>query len=205
MRLILLGAPGSGKGTQAQKIEKNFGAVHISTGEIIRENINNKTDIGIKVEKIINQGKLVPDDVIIELVKDILNKPNIKNNFVLDGFPRTIKQAEALDKIIQIDKVIYIDTNIDMTKDRMLKRRVCPLCGKTYADTLVCPNCNVALSVRSDDNEQTINSRFEVYKSQTSPLIDFYKQKKLLFKVDGNQNIEQVFEQIKCILNEGNI
>ena len=205
MRLILLGAPGSGKGTQAQKIEKNFGAVHISTGEIIRENINNKTDIGIKVEKIINQGKLVPDDIIIELVKDILNKPNIKNNFVLDGFPRTIKQAEALDKIIQIDKVIYIDTNIDVTKDRMLKRRVCPLCGKTYPDTLVCPNCNVTLIMRSDDNEETINSRFKVYEEQTKPLVNYYKQKNLLYKVDGSKTIEQVYKQIEFILNEGKV
>lgn len=205
MRLVLLGAPGSGKGTQAENIKNIFGSAHISTGEIIRDNIKNKTKIGKKVEKIISQGKLVPDQLVIRLVKEILIRTDIKDNFVLDGFPRTIRQAEALDKIIQIDKVIFIDTDDDTTKQRILKRKVCPACGKTYSKSTVCPNCNVKLVSRTDDNEQTINSRFEVFENQTKPLIKYYEQKNILYKVNGNKTVEQVFEQIKCILNEGNI
>ncbi len=205
MRLILLGAPGSGKGTQAQKIQDNFNLVHISTGEIIRENLKNKTQTGLLAESIINKGDLLPDELVVEMVKDILSKQEVKDNFVLDGFPRTIKQAEALDKITQIDKVIFIDVNFDYTKDRILKRRTCPLCKKTYSDTLVCPNCNVTLIMRSDDNEETINSRFKVYEEQTKPLVNYYKQKNLLYKVDGSKTIEQVYKQIEFILNEGKV
>ena len=205
MRLILLGAPGSGKGTQAQKIQSEFGVCHISTGELIRQNIKDKTKVGVMAESIINKGDLVPDDIVIEMVKNILSDENIKNNFVLDGFPRTVAQAEALDNITKIDKVILIDTDINETKKRMLKRKICPLCQKTYSDTLVCPNCNVTLIKRDDDNEQTIDERFMVYEKQTKPLVEYYLKNKLLYKVDGNKDIEQVFKDIKCILNEGKV
>lgn len=205
MRLILLGAPGSGKGTQAQKIQNEFGVCHISTGELIRQNIKDKTKVGAMAEAIINKGDLVPDEIVIEMVKNILSDEKVKNNFVLDGFPRTVAQAEALDNITQIDKVILIDTDTQETKKRMLKRKICPLCKKTFSDTLVCPNCNVALKKRDDDNEQTIQERFMVYEKQTKPLVEYYLKKKLLYKVDGNKDIEQVFKDIKCILNEGKV
>ncbi len=203
MKLILLGAPGSGKGTQAKKLSKHFGLVHISTGDIIRENIKNRTKIGIEAEKLINDGNLVPDDVVIEMVANYLKQDHVRNNFVLDGFPRTVKQAEALDNISEIDKVILIDTDLDETTRRILNRKTCPKCGKSYSNLEFCPNCNIKLERRDDDNEQTIKNRFKVYINETLPVVEYYKKNHLLNTVNGNNSIEQVFGEINNILNEG--
>lgn len=208
MNLILLGAPGSGKGTQADLISNSYFIPAISTGEIIRENIKNKTELGILSEKLINNGQLVPDELVVNLVKDRLTNKDVKGGYILDGFPRTVEQAKALEKISKVDKVIYIDVDYEIIEDRILSRKVCPICKKTYNskthDKDYCTSCNAKLVVRDDDNKETVKKRFEVYQKQTQPLVDFYKAKHLLYTVKGNKSTQYVFNQIKMILqNEG--
>ncbi len=207
MNLILLGAPGSGKGTMAGKICNEYNFISISTGDIIRENVAKHTTLGQLFEGYISKGHLVPDELIIELVKDRLSKDDVKNGYILDGFPRTVAQAEALQNFAQIDKVILIDTDYEVIKERILSRLTCPSCKtvfntKTYFDNK-CDKCGAKLSKRSDDNEETVKERYSVYTNQTEPLVDFYRNKQKLAVVDGNKTIDEVFEEIKVILQEG--
>ena len=209
MRLILLGPPGAGKGTQASSIVAEYGITHISTGHIFRHNIKNETELGKKVKSYLDKGQLVPDELTIDLVWDRLSKDDCKKGFLLDGFPRTINQAEALQKGLEerglkLDKVINIDVEKNILVKRLSGRRVCKNCGETYhvdnKPTLkdgVCDKCSGEVIQRADDNEKTVLDRIEVYEKQTFPLIDFYKNLGLILTVDGTLSIEDVFSQIK--------
>ena len=209
MRLILLGPPGAGKGTQASSIVAEYGITHISTGDIFRHNIKNETELGKKVKSYLDNGQLVPDELTIDLVWDRLSKDDCKKGFLLDGFPRTINQAEALQKGLEerglkLDKVINIDVDKNILVKRLSGRRVCKNCGESYhidnKPTLkdgVCDKCSGEVIQRADDNEKTVLDRIEVYEKQTFPLIDFYKNLGLILTVDGTLSIEDVFSQIK--------
>lgn len=214
MRLILLGPPGAGKGTQASSIVAEYGITHISTGDIFRHNIKNETELGKKVKSYLDKGQLVPDELTIDLVWDRLSKDDCKKGFLLDGFPRTINQAEALQKGLEerglkLDKVINIDVDKNILVKRLSGRRVCKNCGETYhidnKPTLkdgVCDKCSGEVIQRADDNEKTVLDRIEVYENQTFPLIDFYKNLGLVLTVDGTLSIEDVFSQIKESLSK---
>ena len=213
MRLILLGPPGAGKGTQATNIVKEYGITHISTGDIFRHNIKNQTELGKKVKEFLDNGKLVPDELTIDLVWDRLSKEDCKNGFLLDGFPRTINQAKALqeglkERGLKLDKVINIDVDKNIVVKRLSGRRVCKECGETYhienkptKKEGICDKCSSEVIQRADDNEITVLERIEVYEKQTFPLIDFYTDLGLILTVDGTLPIEDVFSQIKKSLS----
>ena len=212
LRTILLGPPGAGKGTQAVKIVEKYGIPHISTGDIFRENIKNGTELGKKAQEYMNRGELVPDDLVIEIATDRLLKDDCKNGFLLDGFPRTIPQAEALDKALAAlgDKVDYaIDVNVpdENIVNRMGGRRACVGCGATYhlvyAPTKtegICDVCGKELILRDDDKPETVQKRLNVYHEQTQPLIDYYTKAGILKTVDGTVDINDVFAAIVEIL-----
>ena len=207
MHIILLGAPGAGKGTQATKISDNYGLVHISTGDIFRENIKNQTPIGVLAKSFIDKGQLVPDDVTCKIVEERIQRPDCKDGFMLDGFPRTIAQAEMLDKITTVDLVINIDVNFDEVMQRLCGRRVCKDCGESYhLSTLngatTCARCGGELYQRKDDNPETVQSRLEVYTKQTAPLIEYYKNKGVLFTVISQETSEQTFALVQAKLDE---
>ncbi len=205
MRIILLGAPGSGKGTQATCIVKRYALPHISTGDIFRENIKNQTELGKKVKAIMDSGNLCPDNLTIELVKDRLSKPDCEKGYLLDGFPRNIVQAEALDKIAPPDKILDINVDLKKIERRITGRRSCPKCNNSFhidfiGDTKVCPVCNGELVIRKDDTPETVKERLKVYKEQTEPLVDYYNKQSKLIEIDGDKNIEDVFEEITKVL-----
>ncbi|MEG2084054.1 MAG: adenylate kinase [Clostridia bacterium] len=207
MRLIFLGAPGAGKGTQATRVSKNFSIPHISTGDILRKNIKEKTELGNVAKSYIDQGQLVPDDVVINIVKDRIQDVDCKNGFLLDGFPRTLEQAIALDKITKIDAVINLQVPYGIIMDRITGRRMCA-CGESYhiswgiGDT--CPKCGAKLYQRDDDKEETVKARIEVYDKQTTPLIKFYKAQGILKDINGNADVDVAFAQILGVLNDNN-
>ena len=209
MILILLGPPGAGKGSQAAKIIEEFGVTHISTGDIFRKNIKEGTELGQKVKKIIESGSLVSDDLTNELVFDRLANEQSEEGFMLDGYPRNINQAEALDSWLEehkkeISKVIYIEASTDTLIERISGRRVCKNCGATFhiknhppiVDG-VCDVCGNELVQRPDDNEETALDRIEVYNRQTSPLIDYYEKSGKLHRFDGNLEIDEVYEDVR--------
>lgn len=209
MILILLGPPGAGKGSQASKIIEEFGVTHISTGDIFRKNIKEDTELGQKVKKIIEAGSLVSDDLTNELVFDRLAKENSESGFMLDGYPRNINQAEALDSWLkehdkEITKVIYIEASNETLIGRISGRRVCKNCGATYhiknhppkVDG-ICDVCGSELVQRPDDNEETALDRIEVYNRQTSPLIDYYEKSGVLHRFNGNLEIDEVYEDVR--------
>lgn len=201
MNIILLGAPGAGKGTQASKIVDAYKLPHISTGDIFRENIKNQTPIGLLAKSYIDKGALVPDEVTCKIVEERISREDCKNGYMLDGFPRTIAQAEALDKITKIDLVINIDVDFSLLLDRLCGRRVCKDCGESYhisrlGDKTDCARCGGELYQRKDDNPETVQSRLRVYNAQTSPLIEYYTKKGILFNVVGNTTPEDVFEKV---------
>ncbi len=205
MNIILLGAPGSGKGTQAARISEKYSLVHISTGDIFRENIKNQTELGKTAKSYIDQGHLVPDEVTISMVKERLSRDDCKNGVLLDGFPRTVAQAEALEKFATIDKAIDIDVDYNLIIDRIVNRRSCLSCGGTFnakslSDATKCPTCGNALYQRDDDNEATVTERINVYDKQTKPLVDFYNERGVLIKVNGNQTIDDVFADIVKVI-----
>ena len=195
LKLILLGAPGSGKGTQAERISKKFGIPQISTGAILRKAIADQTPLGIKVKAVMDSGSLVPDEDVIAIVKERIKEKDCENGFILDGFPRTVSQAEALENLgIGIDKVISIEVNDDEIIDRMSGRRVCKKCGASYhvvynpsATENVCDTCGDPLVVRDDDKPEVVKDRLAVYHKQTAPLIEFYKAKGKLSSVRGRE------------------
>lgn len=205
MNIILLGAPGAGKGTQASKIEKKYGLVHISTGDIFRANIKGGTPIGKVAKSYIDAGKLVPDEVTCDIVKDRLLQDDVKVGYMLDGFPRNVFQAEQLDKFAKIDLCINIDVDKALLLDRICGRRVCS-CGESYhISTLngatICAKCGKELYRRDDDNPETVAARLETYEKQTAPLIEYYKaQGKLKSVTSGEGSPDEVFAQITDIL-----
>lgn len=215
MRLILLGPPGAGKGTQAKRVIEEFDIPHISTGDIFRKNIKEKTELGQKVEGLLAEGKLVPDELTIEIVWDRLNQEDCKNGFLLDGFPRTIPQAEALDeglakRGLKLDRVLNIDVDKDSLVKRLSGRRVCPNCGASYhIDNNppkvegICDVCQTPVIQREDDKEQTVLDRIKVYDSQTKPLVDFYNKQDLVFTVDGTLPIDEITNKLVTELKKG--
>ncbi|SHJ95892.1 Adenylate kinase [Geosporobacter subterraneus DSM 17957] len=212
MRLILLGPPGAGKGTQAAGIVDRYNIPHISTGDIFRKNIKEGTELGRKAKSFMDQGLLVPDDLVVEIVEDRLKEDDCKNGFLLDGFPRTVYQAEALDKVLEkmnsvLDRVINVSVDKEILIDRAVGRRICKECGATYhiqfnppAAADVCDKCGGPLYQRADDNEETVTKRIEVYLNETQPLIDYYKQKGTIVTIDGQQSIDKVFQEIIAAL-----
>ena len=214
MKIIMLGAPGAGKGTQAKRIAEVYAIPHISTGDILRSNIKEGTELGKKAKDFMDKGLLVPDELVVDLVVDRIAKEDAKNGYVLDGFPRTIPQAEALDKALtaigeSIDHAIDVDVPDENIVNRMGGRRACVSCGATYhlvyAPTKkegICDSCGSELILRDDDKPETVKNRLNVYHEQTQPLIDYYKSKGILKSVDGTKNMEDVFSDIKGILGE---
>ena len=201
MNIILLGAPGAGKGTQATRISDGYGLPHISTGDIFRENIKNQTEIGLLAKSYIDKGQLVPDEVTCKIVENRIAREDCKAGYMLDGFPRTIVQAEALDKITKIDLVINIEVDFSLVMDRLCGRRVCKECGESYHVSTLngatkCARCGGELYQRKDDNPETVQSRLEVYSAQTAPLIQYYTEKGLLFNVVSDSTPEAVYEKI---------
>ena len=206
MNIILLGAPGAGKGTQASKIVDAYKLPHISTGDIFRENIKNQTPIGLLAKSYIDKGALVPDEVTCKIVEERISREDCKNGYMLDGFPRTIAQAEALDKITKIDLVINIDVDFSLLLDRLCGRRVCKDCGESYHITRLngetkCSRCGGELYQRKDDNPETVQSRLDVYNGQTAPLIEYYTAKGVIFNVDGSKTPEEVNEKVSAKLD----
>jgi len=212
LKIILLGPPGAGKGTQAKSISKEYNIPHISTGDIFRKNISEKTPLGLEAKGYMDSGKLVPDELTINLVKDRLTHEDCKNGFMLDGFPRTVKQAEALDAFlkernIDIDAALLIDAPKDLIIERMTGRRVCSKCGETYHVTNippkvedVCDLCGSALIQRKDDILETVIERLEVYDKQTQPLVEYYRGRGKLMSVDGSKEQHEVFKDIRDLL-----
>lgn len=208
LRLILLGPPGAGKGTQAVSIVKRYNIPHISTGDMFRKNIKEGTDLGKKAKEYMDKGLLVPDDLVVAIVKDRLTESDCQEGFLLDGFPRTVNQANALDTELkslnyELSNVINIDVEKEELIERAVGRRVCKDCGATYHVKFnppkkenICDVCGGELIQRKDDTVETVTKRIEVYLEQTQPLIDYYGKKGILINIDGKQDIDKVFEDI---------
>lgn len=212
MKLIMLGAPGAGKGTQAKKIAEKYNIPHISTGDIFRANIKNGTELGQRAKTYMDQGLLVPDELVVDLVMDRFAQPDCENGYVLDGFPRTIPQAEALDAALEkagakVDYAINVEVPDENIINRMSGRRACVGCGATYhmvhippKTEGVCDKCQKELILRDDDKPETVKKRLDVYHEQTQPLMDYYMEKGVLVEVDGTVAMEEVFDAIVKIL-----
>lgn len=205
MKLVFLGPPGAGKGTQASMVCQRFAIPHISTGDMLRAAIANGTETGMKAKVFMDKGQLVPDEVLIEMVRERLNEKDCEKGFLLDGFPRTVVQAEALQTIAAPDVVVDVDVADEKLLDRLTGRRVCEKCGESFhvakiGDAKVCSRCGGTLIQRDDDKPATIRNRLDVYHRQTAPLIDYYRGKGTLRTVDGDQTPEKVFEAILVVL-----
>ena len=214
MKIIMLGAPGAGKGTQAKMIAEKCGIPHISTGDIFRANIKNGTELGAKAKEYMDKGLLVPDELVCDLVVDRIQQADCEKGYILDGFPRTIPQAEALENALnaieqKLDYAIDIDVPDENIINRMSGRRACVGCGATYHvlfnPTKVegkCDVCGESLILRDDDKPETVKKRLDVYHTQTQPLIDLYTERKVLVEVDGTQSMDKVFDDNMKILGE---
>ncbi|WJE30489.1 adenylate kinase [Bacillus altitudinis] len=212
MNLVLMGLPGAGKGTQAERIVDDYGIPHISTGDMFRAAMKEETQLGLEAKSFIDKGELVPDEVTIGIVRERLGKNDCKQGFLLDGFPRTVAQAEALEDILKdlgrtIDYVINIKVDKDALMERLTGRRICKDCGATYhlvfnppAKENVCDKCGGELYQRADDNAETVSTRLEVNLKQTEPLLNFYSEKGYLANIDGAKHINDVYADIKDLL-----
>jgi len=214
LRTILLGPPGAGKGTQAVRIVEKYGIPHISTGDIFRDNIKRQTELGKKAQEYMNKGELVPDDLVIEIATDRLLRDDCKKGFLLDGFPRTVYQAEKLDEFMhahggKIDHVINLEVEDDLLIFRLTGRRVCKQCGASFHVVNIppkvegiCDRCGGELVQRADDTEETVKNRITVYKEQTMPLIDYYTKANNITTLDGGAPLDQCFAEIVEVLGE---
>lgn len=212
MKIIMLGAPGAGKGTQAKMIAERYRIPHVSTGDIFRANIKNGTELGLEAKKYMDQGLLVPDELTVKILLDRVAQEDCKNGYVLDGFPRTIPQAKVLDDALsklgeKIDYAVNVDVPDENIVKRMSGRRACVSCGATYhiehippKKEGICDVCGQGLILRDDDKPETVQNRLKVYHEQTQPLIDFYSEKGVLRTVDGTVDMKDVFEAIVSIL-----
>lgn len=213
MNLVLMGLPGAGKGTQAEKIVDKYGIPHISTGDMFRAAMKDETELGLKAKSFMDKGELVPDEVTIGIVRERLSKEDCEKGFLLDGFPRTVPQADALESILsdlgkKLDFVINVQVDKDILMERLTGRRICKSCGATYhlvfnppAQSDVCDRCGGELYQRADDNEETVNNRLEVNIKQSQPLLDFYGSKGYLRDIDGQQDIQKVFLDLDTLLS----
>ncbi|MCL1875312.1 MAG: adenylate kinase [Synergistaceae bacterium] len=208
MRTVLLGAPGAGKGTQAEDIKQHYGCAHISTGDMLRENLKAGTELGNKAKSYMDSGALVPDDVIIGMIEERFALPDCVNGFLLDGFPRTVLQADALDMLLNkmncpLDVVILFDIDDEVVVSRLTNRRTCSKCGKItnllYYHGENCADCGGILLQRDDDREQVIRNRLAVYNEQTAPLIEWYDKKGILRRLDGTRDRKDIFNDIKAM------
>ena len=214
LRLVIFGPPGSGKGTQAKLVSEFYGIPHLSTGDILREEVERDSDLGRMAEGYMSRGLLVPDDVVIGIVRQRLMREDCRPGFILDGFPRTLRQAEELDRILgelgwRLDVVINLVVDEEEVVRRITLRRVCSVCGAIYHLEFnppkrpgVCDRCGGKLYQREDDTEEVVRKRLEVYRTQTEPILRYYREKGLVRDVDGNPSIEEVFEQVKAVLEE---
>ena len=214
MKIIMLGAPGAGKGSQASRIAMEYQLPHISTGDIFRANLKEETELGKKAKSFMDKGELVPDDITIAMLLDRIHKEDCKNGYILDGFPRTIPQAEALKEALakkdeKIDLALDVEASDELIIKRMAGRRTCPACGAIYhIVTLppktegICDRCGADLIQRKDDNEETVKNRLKIYHEVTEPLISYYKKEGILEEIDGAEELDKVFEKVKRIIHE---
>ncbi|MBS3176928.1 adenylate kinase [Candidatus Woesearchaeota archaeon] len=208
MHVILLGPQGAGKGTQAKMLSKAFALAHICTGDLFREHISKQTAFGKKAKQFIDAGKLVPDSLTITMIKERFAKPDCKKGFILDGFPRTLAQAEALDEVVDITHIIEIKIGDALAIKRLTSRRQCKVCGKIYGIDIPekvkgkCDNDNSPLYQRDDDKEGAIKKRLHLYHEETEPLLEYYKPRNITFSVDGSLPVEKTFQALKKILEE---
>ena len=214
MKLVLLGPPGAGKGTQAASIVEKYNVPHISTGDIFRKNLKEGTELGLEAKGFMDRGELVPDSLVVDIVIDRLSNDDVVNGYLLDGFPRTVVQAESLNEYLEknedsLDFVLNIKVDPNVLVERAVGRRICKNCGATYHVKFnqpkvegICDKCGGQLYQRADDNEETVANRIKVYMDETSPLIDYYSKKKLLIDIDGQKDILEVFTDIVRILGE---
>ena len=204
--LVFLGPPGAGKGTQASRVSERLGIPHISTGDMLRAAIREQTETGLKAKAYIDKGELVPDEIVIALVKERIAQDDCKNGYILDGFPRTIAQAEALDQITTITKAINITASDQVIVKALSGRRFCPKCGNTTHVDLIqsnqCEKCGAELICRADDQPETVQNRLDVYAKNTKPLLDYYAKKGLLCDVTGHRGIDVVFKDVMAALGE---
>lgn len=212
MNLILMGLPGAGKGTQAEKIKETFGIPHISTGDMFRAAIKEQTELGMQAKSYMDAGDLVPDEVTIGIVRERLGKDDCQKGFLLDGFPRTIEQAEALENILAdtgrtLDYVLYINVDEKKLLERLSGRRICSNCGATYHIVFnppkkegICDKCGGELFQRDDDHKETVKNRLDVNKKQLEPLLDFYRERGILHTINGDREIDEVFADISRLL-----
>lgn len=206
MNIVLLGAPGAGKGTQAQKLVEEFGVAHISTGDLLRAAVKAGTKLGVKAKEYMDAGQLVPDKLVVDLVKERLAADDAKKGFILDGFPRNTAQAVTLDSALadmglSLDAALLVDVKAEVIVERLSSRRTCRDCGYTApAGVDVCPSCGGEMYQRDDDKPETIHNRLNVYESQTAPLVEYYKGKGLLKAVDGDRPVDDVYADVKELL-----
>lgn len=217
MNLILLGPPGAGKGTQSVVLAKKYSIPHISTGDILRESVKTGQRLGLKAKEYMDKGELVPDEVVTGIAAERLKHPDTKNGYILDGFPRTLKQAEDLDKVLKdinsaIDIVLYFATSTDVAIERLTGRRVCKSCGFNYhinnippKKTGICDKCGGGLFHRPDDNEETVRNRLKVYEDQTKPLIDYYSKQGILKRVSGDMGVDDLFKVLHKIFEDAKL
>ena len=212
MRIILIGPPGAGKGTYAKYFSKKYCIPHISTGDIFRAEIANETELGKKIKEYVEKGMLVPDEIVIEVVKKRLSQPDTQKGFILDGFPRTIKQAEALDQFAKIDAAIHIYIDMEEAVHRLSNRYVCPKCGRSYnllfnppKNDLTCDDCGAKLIRRKDDEPEIIRKRYKIYYETFQPILEYYKAKNLLIEIDNTQGSDKGIPLLEKILKEKGI
>jgi len=203
MKIVIFGPPSAGKGTQAQKLSKKYGIPQIATGDLLREHVAKRTPLGVKMKEVLDAGKLGPDNLIIQMIKDRVSLPDCKNGYLLDGFPRTMGQAKELEKMTDIDLVLNIVVDFDALVERAVGRRICPKCNAVYhvksnppKKAGVCNKDGSALIQRDDDKEETVKRRLNVYREQTAPLVEYYKTKGKLVDIEGSKGIDGVFDQM---------
>lgn len=214
MRIVLLGPPGAGKGTQAKVLAKRLEVAHISTGDLLRQNVANKTELGSLAQGYMNKGALVPDELVTKMLMNRFDQPDVKKGFILDGYPRTIVQAQSLDimlqeRSIEIDLAVYLDTSEKVIVQRLSGRLVCRKCGANFHKTnmppkksMVCDNCSGELYQRSDDKEETIKNRIDVYKKESAPVIKYYESKKILASVPADGEASEVLDTVIALVKK---
>ncbi len=203
MKLVIFGPPSAGKGTQAQKLSKQYGIPQVATGDLLRKAVADKTPLGLKIKSYLDQGKLGPDEVIVQLIKERVAKPDCRKGFLLDGFPRTMGQAKELEKMTDIDLVLSIVVDLESLVERAVGRRTCPKCSAVYhikfnppMNEGICEMCGSKLVQRDDDKEDTVRNRLRIYQEQTAPLIEYYRKKGKLVDIDGSGGIDAVYSQM---------